>query len=140
MDHGPGGRARQFGRDAHQMSAQFIPVLLSRMRTGADGVDTQKCRRPVRPRLLCHIIFETVFSRHSEVNWTQTIIVVFYTVRINTIFIPVKLQIKQGYILNIDEYIYFIYKNRQYVRTYIIHHTCLRTHHLIQFLSSICFK
>lgn len=68
VDHGPSGRARQHGRDAHQVPARPVPVLLSRLRTGADGVDTQERGRPVRPRLLRHIVLETVFPGHPEVN------------------------------------------------------------------------
>lgn len=68
VDDGQGGGARQHGSDAHQVQARPVPALLSRLRTGADGVDTQERRRPVRPRLLRHIIFETVFPGYPEVN------------------------------------------------------------------------
>lgn len=67
VDDGPGGRTRQHGRDADQVSARFTPILLCRLRTAVGRVDTQMCRRPVCTRLLCHIIFEIVFSGHLEV-------------------------------------------------------------------------
>lgn len=68
MDHGTGGGTRQHGGDADQVSARLPPLLLRGLRTAAGRVDTQKCRRLVRARLLRHIIFETLFLGHPEVN------------------------------------------------------------------------
>jgi len=68
VDDGPSGGAQQHGRDADQVPARLVPLLPFRLRTGADGVDTQERRRPVRAWLLRHIIFETVFSGYPEVG------------------------------------------------------------------------
>lgn len=73
VDHGPGGGAQQQQQhraDADQVPARVVPLPLRRLREGADGVDPQERRRPVRPRLLCHIISETVFPGYPEVNRT----------------------------------------------------------------------
>lgn len=71
VDHGPGGGAQQqHGADADQVPARVAPVPLRRLREGADGVDPPERRRPVRPRLLCHIISETVFPGYPEVSRT----------------------------------------------------------------------
>lgn len=73
VDDGPGRGAQQHGaKHADQVPAGLVPLLLRRLRKGTDGVDTQERRRPVRSRLLCHIISETVFPGYPEVNRTRT--------------------------------------------------------------------